>query len=103
MCPLNHTKRHYQQWGAEDMARASIPPSVIPGMPRTPVTLDPGTSPSDPTYSPLPEAQDVEMTDVHGTLGSDSSSDNESPVYSAGDDEETGMEEGDHGEQFWKP
>ena len=95
--------------GAEDAARASAPPpgvtAVGEGATQAPANLDSDAGPDEPTYSPLPAAQDSAMSDVHGTMGSDNDSDDESPIYSdevvEGNDEDGDLAEGDQGEQYW--
>ena len=43
------------------------------------------------------------MSNVHGTMGSDKESGDESPIYSDGAAEgKDEVAEGDQGEQFWK-
>ena len=51
-----------------------------PGLPKAPANLDSDAGPDEPTYSPLPAAQGSAMSDVHGTMGSDNDSDDESPI-----------------------
>ena len=109
--------------GAEDAARASAPPPVVtavvggathapaqaaagetPGLPNTPANLVSDDGPDEPTYSPLPAAQDSAMSDVRGTMGSDNDLDDESPVYSEEGNDDAGatITDGDQGEQFWR-
>ena len=72
-------------------------------MPNTPANLVSDAGPDEPTYSPLPAAQDSAMSDVRGTMGSDSDSDDESPVYSEEGNVEGGaITDGEQGEQFWR-